>query len=164
MRAQNETGGTSMEDLKDQLLSAIRLTGTDPRDDQIIMVDRGIPHKPRTLPSGKMGVYSFVYQGQFLKIGKAGPNSHARFHSQHYHPTNSRSNLANSILNDPEMREFNLTPETIGDWIKKNTRRIDVLLDASLGMFVLNFVEAFLHLACKPKYEGYENQRNVQRE
>ena len=54
-----------MEDLKDQLLSAIRLTGTDPRDDQIIMVDRGIPHKPRTLPSGKMGVYSFVYQGQF---------------------------------------------------------------------------------------------------
>jgi hypothetical protein len=150
-----------MKELKENLLSAIRLTGTIINDDQLIIVDRGIPHKSGTLPLGKMGVYSFIYQDYFLKIGKAGPNSNARFNSQHYDPKNSQSNLAKSILNDPDMKGLDLNPENIDEWIKQNTRRIDFLLEASLGIFQLNLVEAFLHLKFKPKYEGFENQRKA---
>jgi hypothetical protein len=68
--------------------------------------------------------------------------------------------LSKSILNDPEMDKLKLSLNTVGDWIKENTRRVDVLLDESLGVFALNFIEAFLQLKYKPKYEGFENQRN----
>jgi len=148
-----------MKELKAQLLSVVRLTGTVISEDQIQILDRGVPHKPAGLPRGKMGIYSFVYRDEFLKIGKVGPNSNARFRSQHYVPTSSQSNLAKSILNDPDFKCFNLTEDIVGDWIKQNIRRIDFIIDASLGIFVLNLIEAFLHLKFKPKYEGYKSQR-----
>lgn len=50
------------------------------------IVDRGMPHHPKSLPDGMMGIYTFWYNGNFIKIGKAGPKSNARFFSQHYNP------------------------------------------------------------------------------
>jgi hypothetical protein len=146
--------------LKKKLVEVIRLTGTEILEDQIEILDRGIPHIPSGLPKGKMGIYSFIYQDQFLKIGKAGPNSNGRFRSQHYIPNSSQSNLSKSIMLDIDLKK-ELTKETVGEWIKNNTRRIDFLLDASLGVFVLSLVESFLQLHFKPKYEGYENQRKL---
>ena len=123
------------------------------------IIDRGMPHVPHTLKRGTMGVYTFLYRDEFLKIGKAGPNSNARFFSQHYIPTSSASNLSKSILNDKEMKGLGMTEETVGDWIKQNTRRIDIILDVSLGIFALELVEAALHFKYEPRYEGFKNQR-----
>ncbi|MNO42702.1 hypothetical protein D3C76_328990 [compost metagenome] len=148
-------------ELKAKMIEAIRLAGVMIEDSQLELVDRGIPHKPAGLPAGKMGIYTFIYQEQFLKVGKAGPNSDARFRSQHYKPMGSQSNLAKSILNDGEFSHLNISMETVGEWIKYNTRRIDLFIDASLGIFVLNFIEAFLHLRFQPKYEGFDNQRKA---
>lgn len=66
--------------------------------DKYEIIDRGIPHQPKSLPSHKMAIYTFWYEGKFLKIGKAGPNSNARFLSQHYNPRSAQSTLAASIL------------------------------------------------------------------
>ena len=52
------------------------------------------PHRPRSLPVGKMAVYCFFFRGRALKIGIAGPNSGARYLSQHYHPRSAGSTLA----------------------------------------------------------------------
>lgn len=154
-------GELSLDDLKEQLFQIIKSTGTEVNESQIVILDRGAPHKSSTLPVGRMAVYSFIYQDRFLKIGKAGSNSNARFNSQHYDPKNSQSNLAKSLLNDPQLVELNLDATNIKEWIKTNTRRIDFLVDATLGIFVLNLIEAFLHLKYRPKYEGYEKQRPV---
>lgn len=108
-----------------------------------------------------MGIYTFIYQDHFLKIGKAGPSSDARFRSQHYNPLTSQSNLAKSILSDNELASLHISIVTVGEWIKQNTRRVDLFIDASLGIFVLNFFEAYLHLLYQPKYEGFENQRKI---
>jgi len=62
-------------------------------------------------------------------------------------------------LNDPDMQHYNLNKENIKDWIKNNVVRIDIILDESLGIFVLNFLEAFMHCKLKPKYEGFDSQR-----
>lgn len=123
------------------------------------IIDRGMPHTPGSLKRGTMGVYTFLYKGEFLKIGKAGPHSNARFESQHYIPRSSNSNLSKSILKDPEMQALGLTESNVGEWIRKNTRRIDVLIDSSHGIFTLELIEAALHYRFEPRYEGYNNQR-----
>ena len=123
------------------------------------IIDRGIPHTPGALQRGTMGVYTFLYQDEFLKIGKAGPNSYARFFSQHYHPQSAMSNLAKSILADDRMQELGITRENVGNWIMRNTRRIDVVLHNSVGIFTLDLIEAAFHYRYEPRYEGYRNQR-----
>jgi len=140
-------------------LKAAQLADTKIPESQIDVQDLGCPHKPQGLPKGKMAIYTFQFNELFLKIGKAGPNSDARFRSQPYNPDSSQSNLAKSILNDPDMEHYNLNAENIKDWIKNNIARIDIILDESLGIFVLNFLEAFLHCKLKPKYEGFDSQK-----
>ena len=46
----------------------------------------------------------------------------------------------------------------IGYWIKENTKRVNILIDKNMGMFFLNFCEAYLQFYYKPKYEGFYNQ------
>ena len=123
------------------------------------IIDRGMPHVPRTLKRGTMGVYTFLYKDEFLKIGKAGANSYARFSSQHYHPDSAMSNLAKSILEDERMQGLGITRDNVGDWIKRNMRRIDIILDETLGIFALELIEAALHFRYEPRYEGFKNQR-----
>lgn len=123
------------------------------------IVDRGVPHIPKLLPAGKMGIYTFWYDGKFLKIGKAGPKSNARYFSQHYLPNSARSTLAASILNDKRMQGKCISEDNVGTWIKNNCRRIDILMDADLGIFSLELVEAALHYKYEPVYEGFSTQR-----
>ena len=122
------------------------------------VIDRGVPHKPAGLPIGKMGIYTFLFEGQFLKIGKAGANSDARFRSQHY-GFNAQSTLAKSIVSDSDMVSLGINEANVGEWIKNNCRRIDVLIDSRLGIFALEFVEGLLHYIYEPKYEGFKSQR-----
>ena len=148
----------NISSLEMELIEIIKLIGTKMKPNQIEIVDWGCPHKPTALPKGKMAVYMFFFNNQCLKIGKAGPNSGPRYNSQHYNPNNSKSNLANSILTS----EFPLksTSSEIGEWIKNNTHRINILMDDKLGIFLLNFVEAYFQLRFKPKFEGFKNQNN----
>ncbi|MDL2232516.1 hypothetical protein LJC63_02910 [Ruminococcaceae bacterium OttesenSCG-928-L11] len=142
-----------------QYISSVTTALGKPLDDSSYeIIDRGVPHKPAGLPFGKMGVYTFWYNGRFLKIGKAGPNSDARFRSQHY-GFNAASTLAGSIMSDSEMLALGITEGDAGDWIKKNCRRIDILIDASVGIFALELVEGILHYVYEPKYEGFKTQR-----
>jgi hypothetical protein len=124
------------------------------------VIDRGLPHKPKTLPNGMMGIYIFWYKGKFLKIGKAGPNSNARFFSQHYNPRSARSTLAASILRDRHMGDQVIDENNVGFWIKNNCNRIDILIDSDLGIFALILIEAALHYKYEPIYEGFATQRN----
>ena len=128
-------------------------------DSHYEILDRGMPHTPCTLKRGTMGIYTFIFRDEFLKIGKAGTNSNARFYTQHYNPCSAASNLAKSILEDDNMQGLGITKENVGEWIKQNTRRIDILLDASLGIFTLELIEAALHYRYEPRYEGFKNQR-----
>ena len=113
------------------------------------------PHKPPSrLPQGTMAVYGFWYAGQWLKIGLAGPNSGARYTSQHYSPNSAPSTLAASVVNDPHMvRSGGFSSNAVGDWIKSETSRVNILVDAKHGMSQLRLLEAFLHVRLKPRYE-----------
>ena len=126
---------------------------------QYQIIDLGVPHQPRNLPANMMSVYTFWYGTVCLKIGKAGPNSNARFLSQHYNPGSARSTLAASILNDNRSKELGITNDTVGVWIKTNCRRIDILLNADLGIFTLELIEAVLHFKSEPIFEGFASQR-----
>lgn len=39
-------------------------------------------------------------------------------------------------------------------WIKQNCERYDVILDASLGKMLPDYIEGMLHYKYLPKYEG----------
>jgi hypothetical protein len=112
------------------------------------------PHRPpSSLPDGKMAIYGFWLDGKWLKIGMAGPKSNARYTSQHYRPNSARSTLAKSLLNDHDVCNGKMQPENIGDWIKNNTSRVNILVDRKHGMMLLALLEAFLHLRLRPCYE-----------
>jgi hypothetical protein len=123
------------------------------------LVDRGCPHTSAALPRGKMGIYIFMDEVSTLKVGKVGPNSNARFQTQHYLPGSSKSNLAKSLLDDDEGPCRDFQADEIGPWMKKHLRRIDILLDATAGIPVLNLLEGFFHCRLSPKYEGFKSQR-----
>ena len=114
------------------------------------------PHKsPRNLPTGMMAVYAFFLNGQTLKVGKVGPNSGPRYTSQHYNPESAKSNLARSILLNPaRARVENVDSSNIGDWIRRNTDRVNLLTPATLGKPMLSLLESFLHVRWKPMFEG----------
>lgn len=132
------------------------------------------PHRqPVGLPLLKQALYWFSIEGICLKVGKAGPNSNARYTSQHYNPRSSNSNLAKSILtrsyvlkevlpaikyNEIDM----LNEETVGMWIKDNTSRCNLLIDAALNQVALSFLETFVQVRLSPLYEGRTSRRVVQ--
>ena len=122
------------------------------------IIDRGIPHKPPTdLPEGKTAVYTFFCpkENRFLKIGKAGDRSKARFTSHHYNPGSANSNLAKSLLKDNELKnKYNYNEQNIKQWIKENCQRIDILFDVSLGQFANELFESIFHYKYEPRYEG----------
>jgi hypothetical protein len=114
------------------------------------------PHRaPSKLPAGKMAVYCFWGDRSWLKVGKVGPKSQARYTSQHYNPAGALSTLAGSLVRDANMktvRDFEeLTP---GNWIRSFTHRVNILLPASAGPAILSLLEAFLHARLAPRYEG----------
>ncbi len=136
-----------------------RMLGRPIHKDKYKVIDRGVPHSPQSLQTGMMGVYTFWYNGTFLKIGKAGPKSNARFFSQHYNPRLAQSTLAASILDDKNMKNKGINEDNVGEWIRNNCRRIDILLDVSLGIFALELIESALHYKYEPIYEGFVTQR-----
>ena len=156
---ESETCYRDLTPVIEKLKNALKIVGSDTNKFNIDILDRGCPHTPTALPRGKMAIYIFRHDNGFLKIGKVGPNSNARFQTQHYSPSSSKSNLAKSLLDDEQGPCRELSFNEIGEWMKKNLHRTDIMIDAHAGMEVLCFVESFFHLHFLPKYEGYKSQR-----
>jgi len=154
----NNTSFANIEKDLIECLKSIESVGIEVNKDQTKILDWGCPHKTESLPKGKMAIYIFIYNDICLKVGKVGPNSNPRYNSQHYNPKSSKSNLAKSILADDYFKTFDITEKNVGEWIKKNTRRINILLDENLGYFILNYIEAYFQLTYKPKYEGFKRK------
>jgi hypothetical protein len=117
-----------------------------------IRVDiREKPHRPSSLPSGSCAIYAFFLNERALKVG---PNSGARFLSQHY-TGSAMSTLAGSILRYGEQVGLVKPADmTIDVWIRQETDRVNLLLPATCGSAVLSLLEAFLHIRWKPLFEG----------
>jgi hypothetical protein len=104
------------------------------------------PHKTSGLPAGKMAIYAFWWDGVWLKVGQVGPNSDARYRSQHY-TGSALSTLCGSLLNDPQMSTitgFGLPSPAA--WIKASTCRANILLSSQRSRALLSLLEAFLHV------------------
>ena len=150
-----------LKSFKQELIKMVNLAGIKFNEEQIKIDDLGCPHTPNHLPDGKMAVYAFFCGDKCLKIGKAGPKSDARFFSQHY-TGKSNSNLRKSLLADKTLEKI-VSANNIENWIKEKLQRIDVLIDQDVGIFVLNFCEAFLQLLFRPHYEGFRTQRDYKK-
>ncbi len=148
--------------LSKDFIEVARLAGIPLRADDLIVESHRAPHKPPTrLPAGKSAVYVFCHEGRTLKIGKAGPNSNARYTSQHYSSGAAKSTLAASILNHGSKIGIHRVtePTVVGSWIKENPDRYNFLLDSSYPIRLLTLLESFLQCRLNPAFEGFSSQR-----
>lgn len=151
-----------MSDWRSEVEGAVRdfvtvatLAGVPLSQEDVEIEFKKAPHTPpKSLPAGKMAVYGFCYDGEWLKIGMAGPNSNARYASQHYNPGSAPSTLASSLIKDPDVSEKHGFSELApGYWIKLKTHRVNILMSSTHDKALLALLEAFLHVRLSPRYE-----------
>lgn len=119
------------------------------------------PHGEPELPPNKIAVYIFFHAEDCLKVGMVGPKSKARYRYHHYRFKSSKSNLAAKLCSDSRYGRI-VNEQNVGDWIKNNTCRINILLDTSKTTQVedyrlLRFLEAYLICILVPIFEGKIN-------
>lgn len=137
-----------------------KLAGVEISKNDVQIETLKAPHRPTGLPLGAMAVYVFSYNGKALKVGKAGPNSDARYRSQHYNPSSAASTLAASILKDgAPVGNPRVALSSVGEWIRQNTDRTNYILKAELGIKLLNLLEVYIQCLLKPAYEGFASQK-----
>lgn len=141
------------KEIADLIIKASAYTGKPLTLKDFTILHQPLGHKPLSLPSGKMAVYTFVYNGVFLKVGQANKNSNARYQSHPYNVGSANSTLAKSLLNDSSMSSL-VNESNVKQWIKDNCERFDVIIDAKHQKVALNFIEGLLHYKYNPKYEG----------
>jgi len=145
-----------LEKAVSDFVKVAKLAGKDIKREDIFIEFLKSPHiPPKSIPEGKIAVYIFYYGQICLKVGQVGKKSKARYTSQHYYPNSSNSNLAKSILKHQEVLSLSgLTEDNITEWIKTNTARTNILIDAKFGKSVISLMETFLHCRLNPKFEG----------
>jgi hypothetical protein len=143
------------------LVKVLCIAGIAYKEGDIQIKDLGVSHAPpKTIPEGKMAVYSFFYNRRALKVGKAGPKSKAGYTTQHYSAGSAPSTLAASLERKPEL--VGLVTSDLADskqWLNQNTQRVNFIIDSGLGADALNLIEAFLIAKLSPVYEGFDSQR-----
>ncbi len=147
--------------LLDDFLAAAKQGGIEIIPNAISFETLDMPHRPPSrLPKGKVAVYVFSSKENVLKVGQVGPNSQPRYTSHHYNPDSSGSNLSKSLLMDEYATEkYDLNEKTVGEWIKKNTDRVNFIIDPDYYGPVLTLFEAFLQCRLNPIYEGNASRR-----
>ena len=115
--------------------------------------EAGEGHQPRPLPQRHGAVYVFVRDGQCLKVGKVNARSNPRYQFQHYRPDSCRSNLALSLLGDAEFCA-SIGNRDVGEWMRQNTTRYNILIPAEVGERFVHFAEAFFILKYRPTFES----------
>ena len=148
------------DQIADDFISVAALAGLNiPRSDIEVRALPSPHQPPSSLPAGKLAVYVFMFGERCLKVGKAGPNSVARFCSQHY-GTNAPSTLAKSLLKAPNsVGGAALDPSNIKAWICASTARLNFLLPSWHGVFALSLLESFVQCRLNPDFEGFASQR-----
>jgi hypothetical protein len=146
----------TIQSLLNDFVQVAKLSGIDVSKDDLIFEILGSPHQPpKNLPKGRVAIYVFCYNNHCLKVGKAGPKTKQRFTTQHYNPGSAPSTFADSLLNGQNKIGLNtLTKENVGDWIKANTYRFNLLLNKTTNRFSLNLLESFLQARLNPVFEG----------
>ena len=138
----------------------LRITGNDIQTDEIDIETLEMPHRPMPLPAGKVAVFVFSDTEQVLKVSKVGPNSNARYQSQHYGMYRAPSTLAGSLLKDPNaVQRHHLNEENVGNWIKRHTDRVNFLLDESYNGRTLDRLKDFVLDRLNPVYEGRQSRK-----
>jgi len=152
-----------LDELVNDFCAVAKLANIEINSDDIHIDCSLMPHiPPSKLPEGKMAVYIFSTKEVTLKVGKANRNSSGRYVSHHYY-TKAPSTLAKSLLKDKIMKEkHSLTKDNITDWIKQNTDRFNLLIDADkYDKWTLSLLETFVQCRLHPIYEGHqESEKN----
>jgi hypothetical protein len=144
----------------DAFKEVVKLAGDKLNDEEITVeyLEKPNHKQPKNLPKGKMAVYGFYYNGQWLKIGEAGPKSNPRYTSQHY-TGSAMSTLSGSIVKDPHMRPLSaLEQPMMKRWIENNTNRVNILISSERSKYLRYLLEVFLQCRLKPKYEGKQEK------
>ena len=102
------------------------------------------PHRPTALRPGYGAIYVFALtendapeagEGRVLKVGRVGPNSNARFQSQHYSATSARSSLAKSLIAYlllwPWLGIDEVDASTIREWMLIHLDRANIYVPAT---------------------------------
>lgn len=124
------------------------------------------PHRGHSLPAGKCAVYVFSLSESYgngcaagahrvLKVGKAGPNTKARFHSQHYTgaaPSTLRGSLLIARVLWPYLGVESLSVVNVRTWIEATDRDNFYLKAEEQGL--LHELERYLRGRLGPVFEG----------
>ncbi len=112
------------------------------------------PHvQPDCLPEGKVAIQGYWGDGDWLMVGKVGPNSNARYVSQHYGIDRAPSTLALRLVQDAHMGTVpGFDADDPGGWILRACHRVNVLLPASRNGAFLESLKKFLLERLKPRY------------
>lgn len=71
-----------------------------------------------------------------------------------------RGTLAASLIkHGKRIGVAGLDETNVHSWIREHTDRVNFILDAALGVPILNLLEAFLQCRLQPEFEGYASQR-----
>ena len=142
------------DQLREDFLRVARVAGIDMQPEDIDIETLEMPHRPTPLPAGKIAVFVFSDTDRVLKVSKVGPNSNARYQSQHYGVNRAPSTLARSLLNDDDdaVRRHRLNEENVGKWIKQNTDRVNFILDESYYGRTLDRLKDFVLDRLRPVY------------
>lgn len=124
------------------------------------------PHRPSKLRPTFGAVYAFALSrhttsaagaGMVLKVGKVGPNSNARFQSQHYSPASAGSNLAKSLLAHrvvwPWLSITELSPVTVREWMTANLDRLHIFVPGDRPQ-VRSVLELYVRARIGSVFEG----------
>lgn len=123
------------------------------------------PHRQTGLRPGCGAVYAFALNahstsaagaGMVLKVGRVGPNSDARFRSQHY-TLSARSTLAKSLLGHqivwPWLGISRLDESTVKPWMLANLDRLHIFVPAHAPL-VLASLEMYVRARIGSVFEG----------
>jgi len=111
-------------------------------------------HQATRLSQGRVAIFGFWADGEWLKICKAGVATKDRYVYQQY-TFGAGKTLAKSLIATHKVRPIaGFEPEVPGVWIDATTHRVNIILAARRGPAVLSLLEAFLQARLKPRYEG----------
>ena len=129
---------------------------------------RRAPHAPPAMPPGLAAVYVFALShdagsrapagaGAVLKVGRVGPNSGARFSSQHYSSGSARSTLAGSLLRYqvlwPWLAVESLNMGNVKSWMTNNLDRFHFFVPSGHELVVAE-LEVYVRARVGSIFEG----------
>lgn len=150
--------------LRQCLLEAASLGQVELRGPEVQIRFQDPPHDRPRFPYWAQALYVFRFQDLCLKVGRAGPNSRARFTTHHY--TGSTAYSLPNVINDcaeplatelsrGEVQTLEALPvDRVGEWVAKNCGRINILFPSDHPRTTAKLLEAVLQARFDPCYEG----------